>query len=440
MKIYGWGKFPTVAAELFAPIDRTALQEFIAEEQNRSFICRGAGRSYGDSSLAETIVSSRFLDSFAEFNSADAIVDCGAGVILGDILKLAIPKGLFLPVLPGTKTVSVGGAIAADIHGKNHHIDGCFSNFVISFNLLLASGEVIQCSQVKNTELFRATCGGMGLTGVILSARIQLEKVSSVTINQRSLVASDLDSCLDILDAHNESKYSVAWVDCLARKRSLGRSIVYLGEHGDDDNLQVRIRRSLSVPISTPSFLLNKYTMKAFNSSYFAIKGKNVDSRPMAYDSYFSPLDIIRNWNRLYGAKGFLQYQFVVPTEAGKAGLREVLTEVNSAGKGSFLAVLKRFGCANENLLSFPIEGYTLALDFKYEQNLMPLLSKLDKIVLANNGRIYLAKDARMDSATFKASYPKWEAFCELKRKIDPESRFRSLQSNRLGITAETTQ
>ena len=440
MEIYGWGKFPTVAAELFAPIDRTALQEFIAEEQNRPIICRGAGRSYGDSSLAETIVSSRFLDSFAEFNSADAIVDCGAGVTLGDILKLAIPKGLFLPVLPGTKTVSVGGAIAADIHGKNHHIDGCFSNFVISFNLLLASGEVIQCSQVKNTELFRATCGGMGLTGVILSARIQLEKVSSVTINQRSLVASDLDSCLDILDAHNESKYSVAWVDCLASKQSLGRSIVYLGEHGDDDNLQVRIRRSLSVPFSTPSFLLNKYTMKAFNSSYFAIKGKNVDSRPVAYDSYFFPLDIIRNWNRLYGAKGFLQYQFVVPTEAGKAGLREVLTEVNSVGKGSFLAVLKRFGCANENLLSFPIEGYTLALDFKYEQNLMPLLSKLDKIVLAYNGRIYLAKDARMDSATFKASFPKWEAFCELKRKIDPKSRFCSLQSNRLGITAETTQ
>ena len=180
--------------------------------------------------------------------------------------------------------------------------------------------------------------------------------------------------------------------------------------------------------------------MKAFNSSYFAIKGKNVDSRPVAYDSYFFPLDIIRNWNRLYGAKGFLQYQFVVPTEAGKAGLREVLTEVNSAGKGSFLAVLKRFGCANENLLSFPIEGYTLALDFKYEQNSMPLLSKLDKIVLAYNGRIYLAKDARMDSATFKASYPKWEAFCELKRKIDPKSRFCSLQSNRLGITAETTQ
>ena len=252
----------------------------------RSFVV-APGRSYGDSSLAETIVSSRFLDSFAEFNSADAIVDCGAGVTLGDILKLAIPKGLFLPVLPGTKTVSVGGAIAADIHGKNHHIDGCFSNFVISFNLLLASGEVIQCSQVKNTELFRATCGGMGLTGVILSARIQLEKVSSVTINQRSLVASDLDSCLDILDAHNESKYSVAWVDCLASKQSLGRSIVYLGEHGDDDNLQVRIRRSLSVPFSTPSFLLNKYTMKAFNSSYFAIKGKNVDSRPVAYDFLF---------------------------------------------------------------------------------------------------------------------------------------------------------
>jgi decaprenylphospho-beta-D-ribofuranose 2-oxidase len=440
MKVYGWGRFPVVAAESFAPVDTATLQEIIADKQNRAIICRGAGRSYGDSSLAETIVSSRFLDSFAEFNSAEAIIDCGAGVILGDILKLAIPKGLFLSVLPGTKTVSVGGAIAADIHGKNHHIDGCFSNFVISFNLLLASGEVVQCSHTENTELFQATCGGMGLTGVILSARIQLKEISSVTINQRSIVASDLDNCLDILDEHNESKYSVAWIDCLAGKQSLGRSIVYLGEHGDDDNLQVKTRRGPSVPFSTPSFLLNKYTMKAFNSSYFAMRGKNVDSRAVTYDSYFFPLDNIRNWNRLYGAKGFLQYQLVIPTEFGKAGLREVLSEVNSAGKGSFLAVLKRFGCANENLLSFPIEGYTLALDFKYDQNLMPLLGKLDKIVLANNGRIYLAKDALMDATTFKASYPKWEAFCELKKKVDPDNRFRSLQSNRLGITAETAQ
>lgn len=440
MEAMGWGRYPKTTADLIQPADSQALQKFIASHnKSASCIASGSGRSYGDSALAGQLVSSRFLDSFLELDEQQKILRCGAGVKLGDILKVCIPRGLFLPVLPGTKAVSVGGAIAADVHGKNHHLDGSFCAHVKSINLVLASGELVNCSEQENTELFRATCGGMGLTGVINDASLSLQSIPSSYIDQRSLVASNLAECFEHIESNADSKYSVAWLDCLATGENLGRSVLYLGEHAPSKNrktdTQYRERSGLGVPFSTPSFLLNKTTMSLFNASYFGVQKRKKRSSTLEIDNYFFPLDSISNWNRLYGSNGFLQYQFVIPSDGALEGITSVLEKVSENGKGSFLTVLKKFGEANENLLSFPKSGYTLTLDFKNESALFPLLEELDRIVLAHDGRLYLAKDARMSEQVFKTSYPNWEEFMAIKSKYDPGNRFASLQSNRLGLT-----
>jgi decaprenylphospho-beta-D-ribofuranose 2-oxidase len=440
MEAMGWGRYPKTTAELIQPADSQALQKFISsQKKSASCIGRGSGRSYGDSALAEQLVSSRFLDNFLELDEQQKILRCGAGVKLGDILKICIPRGLFLPVLPGTKAVTVGGAIAADVHGKNHHLDGSFCAHVQSISLVLASGELVTCSEQENPELFRATCSGMGLTGVITDATLSLDSIPSSHINQRSLIANNLAECFEHIEDNADSKYSVAWLDCLATNKNLGRSVLYLGEHAASKNKKTdtmyRERPGLGIPFSTPSFLLNKATMSAFNASYFGAQKRKKSSTTLGCDNYFFPLDSIPNWNRLYGSNGFLQYQFVIPNDGALEGITSVLEKVSEKRKGSFLTVLKKFGEANENLLSFPRPGYTLALDFKNEPTLFPLLEELDRIVLAHDGRLYLAKDARMSKEVFKASYPNWERFMTIKNKYDPDNRFASLQSNRLGLT-----
>ena len=440
MEVYGWGRFPKASAELLEPVDSESLIKILtANKKIGPMIARGAGRSYGDSSLSANLISSRFLDSFLGLDEDAATIRCGAGVSLGSILKVCIPRSWFLPVLPGTKFVSVGGAIAADIHGKNHHLDGSFCEHVAEFTLLLASGEKVTCSAQQNTELFHATCGGMGLTGIILDATIKCERVSSVSIKQRSLVANTLSECFELLEANTDSKYSVAWLDCLAGGNKLGRSMIYLAQHDDNSDSikepKYKNRRRATVAFDMPAFLINKFTLGLFNDAYFNLKKKVHRESTVHYDTYFFPLDNIGNWNRLYGARGFLQYQFVLPLDTALEGISQVLFKVSGAGKGSFLSVLKKFGKANANLLSFPQPGYTLSLDFKREKSLFPLLDGLDEIVLAHGGKIYLAKDARMSESVFKAGYPEWEKFLETKLKVDPRGIFASLQSERIGLT-----
>ena len=440
MEVMGWGRYPKTTAELIQPADSQALQKFVSsQKKSASCIGRGSGRSYGDSALSEQLVSSRFLDNFLELDEQQQTLRCGSGVTLGDILKVCIPRSLFLPVLPGTKAVSVGGAIAADVHGKNHHLDGSFCAHVKQISIVLASGELMSCSEQENVELFRATCGGMGLTGVIVEACLSLASIPSSYINQKSVVARNLKECFEHIEENADSKYSVAWLDCLATGKNLGRSVLYLGDHAAAKNRKTdtmyRERSGLGVPFATPSFLLNKTTMSVFNSSYFALQKRKKSSATLSCDDYFFPLDGIANWNRLYGSNGFLQYQFVMPSESAFEGITSVLEKASENGKGSFLTVLKKFGEANENLLSFPKSGYTLTLDFKNEAALFPLLEELDRIVLAHDGRLYLAKDARMSEEVFKASYPNWERFMAIKKKYDPDNCFTSLQSNRLGLT-----
>ncbi len=435
MQLQGWGRYPSLDAEMLEPDSSQALIELLNNSDKTSLIARGAGRSYGDSSLNNCVISSRFLDGFSALDESTGVISCHSGITIDELLKVSIPKGLFPPVVPGTKQVSIGGAIAADIHGKNHHCDGSFCDHVESFTLALANGEIKTCSRKKNKELFQATCGGMGLTGIILDATLKLEKVSSVFVRSQSVATNNLAQTLEQLDLQNDNKFVVAWVDCLATNDSLGRGIVHAGNFEEGDHLEYENRWGPSVPFSTPSLFLNRYSMSWFNGMYYWLYEKSNSEDLDSYDSFFFPLDGVKNWNRLYGRKGFLQYQFLLPEESANVGMRLVLDRVASAGKGSFLAVLKKFGASNDNLLSFPGPGLTLTLDFKVESSLFPLLEELDAIVLDHGGRHYLAKDARLSESTFKAGYPNWEKFRKIKEKVDPHQRFASLQSHRIGLT-----
>ena len=437
-KISGWGRYPSMQASILSPRSAAELSSHFQSAAGESFqgISRGLGRSYGDSSLAKNVIQTRHLDNFISFDEKEGVLCCNAGISLGTILDNFTARGWFLPVVPGTRFVTVGGAIASDVHGKNHHIDGSFSRHLISLRLILASGEVISCSESEHAEIFHATCGGMGLTGVIVDATLQLRPVSSAFVNQQTIKSSNLRDCFDQIEAHTSAHYSVAWLDCMARGENLGRALLFLGEHCPDDERDGRQKRnsSLNVPFSTPALLLNRYSMRIFNRLYYKAGGQSESSSRIHYKKYFFPLDSISNWNRLYGGRGFLQYQFVLPPETAYQGIHEVLSRITAAGKGSFLSVLKKFGEANANLLSFPTSGYTLTLDFKYEADLLPLLRQLDSIVLQHSGRLYLAKDARMSEAVFKSSYPRWQEFVALREKIGATGVFSSLQSQRLGI------
>ncbi len=434
-QISGWGRFPSVSARLLAPRSVPEVGRHL-QSGSAGFrgICRGLGRSYGDSSLADSVMLMHHLDNFIDFDQVTGILRCCSGVSLSAILHNFSPRGWFLPVVPGTRFVTVGGAIASDVHGKNHHVDGSFSQHVLSLRLMLASGEIIECSQRDNAAIFHASCGGMGLTGVILEATLQLLPVRSAFIEQRSCRSHNLKESMQLIEEHDQARYSVAWLDCMARGDKLGRSLLFLGEHCADNEVQAPGTLQLKVPFTTPAMLLNRHSMSLFNQVYYRAAGRKKAASRIHYQSYFFPLDSITGWNRLYGKNGFLQYQFVLPAETAYEGIREVLDRITAAGKGSFLSVLKKFGAANNNPLSFPTAGYTLTLDFKFEADLLPLLELLDRIVLHHGGRLYLAKDARMSREVFRQSYPRWEEFAALREELGATTVFNSLQSRRLGL------
>ena len=439
MNIHGWGRYPVIASNTQSPLNRAAVSATIASLSEPHNIARGLGRSYGDSSLAKQVLNSEYLDKFMQFDPASGILTCEAGVSFSEILQIFIPKGWFLPVTPGTQSITVGGAIASDVHGKNHHLDGSFSDHLIEFTLCLANGDLITCSPHQNKELFLATCGGMGLTGFITQARFQMKKIATSYIEEMTYKTANLKETLAKFEEFENATYSVAWIDCLASGDELGRSLIMLGEHATQlppktQPLTAAPHSKLNMPFNMPSFTLNSFSVKAFNWLYYQRIRHKVSQRVISYAPFFYPLDSIQNWNRMYGKNGFTQYQFVIPKSAGEEGLSKILQEIAASKKGSFLAVLKVFGPGNENYLSFPMEGYTLALDFKMEADLLPFLDRLDQIVLEYGGRLYLTKDARMSEATFKQSYPQWEQFQAVRESFQATSKFNSLQSQRLGL------
>jgi len=438
--IANWGNFPVMESDEKAFSFSEQIRESVL--QSDSIIARGNGRCYGDASLEKTTLSTLKYDKILYFDATQGIFECQSGITLDKILEVIVPKGWFLPVTPGTKFITVGGAVASDVHGKNHHVDGSFSAHVLEMDVLLSSGETITCSATQYPDLFWATCGGMGLTGIITRIKFDLKKIETSYIKQKQIKAENLDEVLRLFDEYKHYTYSVAWIDCLKKGKNFGRSILMLGEHAVmqdlDENrgtepLKVPAKKQISFPFNLPSFVLNQFTVKAFNFLFYSKNLKKEINNVVSYEPFFYPLDAVLHWNRGYGKKGFLQYQFVLPLES-KQGLIEILHRISDAGMGSFLAVLKVFGEQND-LISFPKKGYTLALDFPVRENLFPFLDELDKIVLQYNGRLYLSKDARMNAEVFWKSYDNANQFQETIKKYNPGFKINSVQARRLHIT-----
>jgi len=432
MNLSGWGCFPKIMAKALSFTDKASLKTIISKYDQ--LIAYGNGRSYGDSALNTHIIKAREHHYFLDFDEASGILHIQSGVLLAEILESLVPRGWFLKITPGTKLITVGGAIASDVHGKNHHMDGCFSESVIEFNLMLADGSTVLCSKTEYTDLFHATCGGMGLTGVILDVKIGLKKIKSQSILQTTIKTQNLKQTFAAFEQHKDQTYSVAWIDCLAKGAQLGRSLLMVGDFADDGDLNYHTNKKLSIPFNFPLFALNKLTVKAFNFLYYNKVRQTISKQKVSLDSFFYPLDALLHWNRIYGKKGFAQYQFILPKHNSFEGLEKILNCIADSGKGSFLAVLKLYGKENENYLSFPLEGYSLALDFKMDDGLLDLLKQLDAIVLNYGGRIYLAKDSRIDKATFEQGYPNIEAFRALRKHYKMDEKFQSLQSKRVDI------
>jgi FAD/FMN-containing dehydrogenase len=378
------------------------------------------------------------------FDPDAGLLTVEAGTLLSDIIATFLPRGYFPAVVPGTRFVTVGGMLAADVHGKNHHSVGGFGEHVACFTLAVPDGAVLRCSRTENQELFFATIGGMGLTGTVLDVTLRLIPVETGWITETIMVAPNLAQALRLLDARPDLPYSVAWIDCLARGQSLGRSLVCLGGHASRDALAGVAARAprwgrsgtqrFSVPTDVPGFALNRWSVAAFNEVYFR-RGAAKAGKPLLSDwsSYFFPLDAIGNWNRVYGKRGFLQHQCVIPGETAESVLGQMLERIARRGNASFLAVLKRLK-AGTGMLSFPMEGYTLALDLKIEDGIFAFLDELDRLVVAGGGRLYLAKDARQSPLTFEAGYPQREAFRALRHALGAPRKMESYQAKRLGL------
>lgn len=416
-----WGRYPKANQAVIVLSDRHAN----LPATTGSVLPYGNGRSYGDSCLNDggTLLHARPMDRFIRFDAQTGVLECEAGVLFSEILDLVVPQGWFLPVTPGTKFVTVGGAIANDVHGKNHHKAGTFGRHVLAFELLRSDGSRRVCSPQQHPEWFAATIGGLGLTGLVTRATIQLRRVAGPWMSAEVYRFHDLPGFFRLSeesDRHYE--YTVAWIDCASQGKALGRGIFTRASHAPahPDSRPDAPARRLHVPLTPPISLINPLSLRAFNTLYFLRQRESVNHVTMHYEPHFYPLDGIGDWNRVYGPRGFMQYQCVVPPAASLDCLTTLARTIASSGDGSFLAVLKQFGdIASPGLLSFPRPGATLALDFPNRgAQTLALLNRLDDIVADAGGAVYPAKDARMPARHFKQYFPAWESFTHY---IDPK-------------------
>lgn len=437
----GWGNYPM--SESYTGDVRNAADVQRAMGQYK-VVARGLGRSYGDQAVNDNqfVGTCTRMNNFLAWDETTGLLECEAGASLEEIISTFAPKGWLPMICPGTKFVTIGGAIANDIHGKAHHIDGSFVNCVVSFTILLADGRVLNASRTENEDLFWANFGGLGLLGVILTAVIRLRKIETTYFKQKSMVIKNLDHMLEALDTYDhEYNYSVAWIDALAKGEKIGSGVLTLGNAAkladlpaklQQDPLKVHPTSKLSVPFFLPNFTLNNLTVKVMNRVIAFVQ--NSPKEFIHYEKFFFPLDAINNWNRGYGKRGFVQYQFVIPEENGRQTLVEILDMIAKSGCTPFLNVFKKMG-NGQGILSFPFKGYTLAIDFPVTKNLFAFTPKLDAKVLAAGGRLYLGKDALLAEGMFKAMYPKYGEWMAVKHKYDPENHFSSNIGRRLGLS-----
>jgi len=410
-----WGRYPKTTQNVRQV--RWSSDTLPNAREGELFLPFGLGRSYGDGCLNDggTLLATRAMNRFLDFDPGTGILRCEAGASLDAILQFAVPEGWFLPTTPGTKFVTVGGAVANDVHGKNHHRAGTFGCHVKRFELLRSDGRRLVCSPTENPQLFAATIGGLGLTGLITWVEFALRPIASAMIDVESVKIRNLDDFFEVSDESDKAfEYTVAWVDCLARGTALGRGILMRGNHAKEaGELRTHRQPRLNVPLDFPSLALNHLSVQAFNTLYYGRLKQRVTRAVKHYDPFFYPLDAVNHWNRIYGRRGFFQYQFTIPFSSNAGAIREVFERIAKSGQGSFLAVLKTFGdIPSPGMLSYPSPGITLALDFSNKgERTFKLFEQLNSVVMEAGGRYYPAKDAWMPPEAFARSYPNWEQF-----------------------------
>jgi decaprenylphospho-beta-D-ribofuranose 2-oxidase len=441
----GWGRATWSRARVARPAGRSEVQRLLADIGPRGAIARGLGRSYGDQAVDAgglVIETSRLggTDS-GTLVPDDGIVTVSAGTSIGDLIEAVVPSGWFPPVVPGTRHVTIGGAVANDIHGKNHHVDGSFGTHVVEIELLLADGAIVRCSPDVEPNLFWATVAGMGLTGIALNVSLRLIPVESSRVEVDTMRLGGIDELMAaMIEADRDSRYSVAWIDLVTRGRSTGRSVLTTGDFAsgeriDDNPLTYAAPRTVEVPDLVPGGLLTRPTVRAFNEMWFRASPSLRIAQLQGINRFFHPLDAVGSWNRLYGSRGLIQWQMVVPDGAEDA-LRETVDSICGSSAPAFLGVLKRFGEPSPAPMSFPLRGWTLAADFPARgQGVSTLLDRLDRLVADAGGRVYLAKDARMDPGLLDRMYPRLSEWMAVRDEVDPSGRWQSDLSRRLGLT-----
>jgi decaprenylphospho-beta-D-ribofuranose 2-oxidase len=447
-RLTGWGRIAPSTAQLAEPADPGQVAGLLrtATPAGRGVIARGLGRSYNNAAQngGGLVIGTRAMNQIISLDTGSGLAVCQTGVSLQQLMVAGLPAGWFVPVSPGTRQVTIGGAIAADVHGKNHHRAGSFASHVPWFDLLLPDGSQRRVTPDAEPALFWATAGGMGLTGIILRAGVQLKRVETSRLKVDTVRTGDIDETMAYLAATDDRYgYTVAWTDCLARGGQLGRSVITSGDFAavsdlapwdQRDPLVFRPGGRLSAPAVFPSGLLNSRTVGLANEAFYRRAPRRLDAQIQTIGQFFHPLDAIRNWNRVYGPAGFRQYQFVVPFGQEQL-VRRALERISAARAPSFVTVLKRFGPADPGLLSFPLAGWTLALDFPARTpGLDGLLDQLDSAVLDAGGRVYLAKDSRVRPEVLAQMYPGLEEFRKLRSELDPAGLFASDLSRRLGL------
>ena len=440
MEIAGWGNFPQLDCAVSAPRSEADLAAQVARGHA---IARGNGRSYGDSAISpRNTIDMRNFDRMIAFDPDAGVLVAEAGVLLSDVIDAFLPRGWFPMVTPGTRLITLGGAIAADVHGKSHHINGSFRTCVDWIDVMGPDGSVTRAARDENSDLFGWTIGGMGLTGIILRCAIRLKPVQSGWIRQQMIPADNLAAAMRAFEDNMNAAYSVAWIDCAAKGAHLGRSLVMLGEHARADEvapqhrhrpLHVPAKPKHTFPFPLPGFALNPLTVRAFNALYYWNGTRKAGDSLVDWDEFFYPLDAIEKWNRLYGRSGFMQFQCVIPTETAEPGLHALLEAIAASGQASFLSVLKRFG-PQTSPISFPMAGYTLALDFPRTRRAIDLMPQLDAITLHHCGRFYLAKDSRLPAETFATADPRAADFAAWRQAQGLTHAFSSAQSERLTL------
>lgn len=444
LEMSGWGRTPAARVMAARPERPGDVLAALRAANGRGIIAHGRGRSYGDQALNDGghVLLTERLNRVTAFDPETGLVECEPGVTIRELLRLFLPRGFTVPVAPGTAFTSIGGAVANDIHGKNHDRAGSFGDHVDWLELMLASGERVRCSAEQEPELYRASVGGAGLTGVITRIALRLTPVAGARVLVREERMADLDAFFAAFEAERETaEFSVGWIDAVEKGGASGRGILEIGRFDPSaaDVPPAAPRRQHGVPFEFPSLALNRLSVRIFNHFYLRRVPVAGRERALPLESFLFPLDALRDWNRIYGRRGFHQFQCVIPDAAARAGIGALLAAIAESGAASFLAVLKTLGGPGRGYLSFPLRGYTLALDFPHRRGTAALFQRLEAIVLEHGGRIYLAKDSLLSAAGFAAMYPELEAFREVLHRVDPEGRFQSDMARRLEIRGATS-